>query len=275
MNMKQLAIALVAFAASVFSAEAAKVDSIQIPTKYLETPEDVVVITPDAAAQGKHFPTVYLLNGYGGDHRAWLKVRQNLPELADQYGMVIVTPDGRDSWYWDSPINDKMQMESFFVNDLVPYIDSNYPTVKSPEFRAISGLSMGGQGSMYLAIRHSDIWGNAGSTSGGLDIRPFPERWKMKQSLGSIEENPQAWEDHTPINLVKDIKPGSINIIFDCGTDDFFADVNQNFHNELLKHGIKHDYISRPGGHSGAYWKNSILYHLLYFNEAFKKAAEK
>ena len=64
-------------------------------------------------------------------------------------------------------------------------------------------------------------------------------------------------------------------MIFDCGSDDFFAGVNKNFHEELLKNKIPHDYISRPGGHSGAYWNNSVLYHLLYFNEAFKKAAKK
>jgi len=273
--MKQLSVILVALLVSLFSAEAARVDTIQVRTNYLDSPEDVTVIIPDAAAQGKTFPTVYLLNGYGGDHRAWLNVRANLPELADMYGMVIVMPDGRDSWYWDSPINDKMQMESFFVKDLVPYIDNNYPTIQAPEFRAVSGLSMGGQGSMYLAIRHNDIWGNAGSTSGGLDIRPFAGRWKMKESLGTIEQNPQVWEEHTPINLIKDIKPGKLNIIFDCGTDDFFADVNRNFHEELLKHDIQHDYISRPGGHSRAYWNNSVIYHLLYFNEAFKKAALK
>ena len=162
--MKRLSLALVALLATLFSAVAAKVDTIQVPTQYLETPEDITVIIPDAAAQGKKFPTVYLLNGYGGDHHAWMRVRPDLPDLADRYGMVIVMPDGRDSWYWDSPVNPKMQMESFFVKELVPYIDSRYPTLQAPEYRAISGLSMGGQGSMYLAIRHNDIWGNANAS---------------------------------------------------------------------------------------------------------------
>ena len=275
MSMKHITLTLFALLASLFTAEAAKVDTIQISTTYLETPEDVTVITPDAAAQGKKFPTVYLLNGYGGDHFAWMRVRPDLPYLADQYGMVIVMPDGRDSWYWDSPVNPAMQMESFFTNDLVPYIDSHYPTLKAPEYRAISGLSMGGQGAMYLAIRHNDIWGNAGSTSGGLDIRPFADRWKMKESLGTIEQNPKTWDEHSPVNLIKDINPDKLNIIFDCGTDDFFNGVNKAFHEGLLENKIPHDYISRPGGHSGAYWKNSVIYHLLYFNEAFKKAALK
>lgn len=272
--IKKLFIAVFALIAAT-GAQAAKVDTVAIATKYLATPEKVVVITPDAAIPGETFPTVYLLNGYGGNHKAWLGTRPDLPALADRYGMVMVLPDGRDSWYWDSPKMPDMQMESFFVKDLVPYIDANYPTRRDAAHRAITGLSMGGQGAMWLAMRHSDIWGNAGSMSGGLDIRPFPDRWKMKNSLGAIEENPGVWEKHAVINLIPTLQPGQLNITFDCGIDDFFAEVNDNFHRELVKAKIPHDYTVRPGGHSQAYWRNSILYHLLFFNEAFNKANDK
>ncbi len=254
---------------------AATVDTVAIATKFLASPEKVVIITPDAANDSCQFPTVYLLNGYSGNHKAWLGTRPDLPQLADKYGMVMVMPDGRDSWYWDSPQNSEMQMESFFVKDLVPYIDANYPTKRDAAQRAITGLSMGGQGAMWLAIRHSDIWGNAGSMSGGLDIRPFAERWNMKNALGPKDENPDIWENFAVINLVPTLKPGQINITFDCGIDDFFAEVNNNFHLALVKAKIPHDYTVRPGGHSHAYWRNSILYHLLFFNEAFNKSADK
>lgn len=264
-------IAVIAIAMAAIPARGAKVDTLSIATKYLATPEKVVVITPESSDTAKKYPTVYLLNGYGGNHKAWLAVRPDLPRLADTYGMVMVMPDGRDSWYWDSPVDESMQMESFFVNDLVPYIDSHYPTLPDASKRAITGLSMGGQGSMWLAIRHSDIWGSAGSMSGGLDIRPFPDRWKMKNSLGTIEENPEVWEQHTIVNLVPFLVPGQLNITVDCGIDDFFAGVNNDFHNELVKAGIPHDYTSRPGAHTRGYWNNSILYHLLFFNEVFNK----
>ena len=268
--MKLRTLISMAFALQAFiGLKAAQVDTLNIESPFLAGAEKVVVITPENSQTQLSFPTVYLLNGYGGDHTSWLKIRPDLPEMADKMGLVIVMPDGRDSWYWDSPKNPELQMESFFTKTLVPYIDRHYPTRAVKEQRAISGLSMGGQGAMYLAMRHPDIWGNAGSTSGGLDIRPFPERWKMKESLGTLEENRDAWEVHTPINLVPSIQPGTINFIFDCGTDDFFAEVNENFHKALVEQGIAHDYIQRPGNHSMTYWNNSLPYQLYYVTTKF------
>lgn len=256
---------------AIIGIKAAKVDTLSIESPFLSSPESVIVISPKMTQGHTNFPTVYLLNGFGGDHTSWLKIRPDLPEIADRLGLVMVMPDGRDSWYWDSPINPELQMESFFVNTLVPFIDTHYPTRAVKEQRAITGLSMGGQGAMYLSMRHPDIWGNAGSTSGGLDIRPFNQRWKMKESLGDISTNADAWESHTPINLVGSLVPGSLNIIFDCGEDDFFAGVNEAFHNALKSQGVAHDYIQRPGNHTMTYWNNSIPYQLYFFTTKFNQ----
>lgn len=253
------------------SSRAAVSDTLLIESKHLDTPMKVTVVVPEAskADPALRFPTVYLLNGYSGDYRAWGNLRPDMADLADRYGMVIVMPDGRDSWYWDS--RPGMMMESFFVQDLVPTIDHKLPTIADASKRAISGLSMGGHGALWLGIRHSDIWGSAASMSGGVDIRPFPNNWKMKTLIGEQATNPQAWEDHTVINLVPQLQPGQLNILFDCGVDDFFADVNNNLHQALLDAKIPHDYISRPGAHTGKYWANSVLYHLLFFNEIFTR----
>ncbi len=254
------------------TAFAAKVDTLALATKYLPGGQGrVTVITPEGKP-GQKFPTVYLLNGYDGNHKSWLEITQpQLPALADKYGMVMVMPDGMDSWYWDAPADPKMQMETYIVKQLVPYIDANYPTQPKAAKRAITGLSMGGQGAMWLAMRHSDIFGSAGSTSGGLDIRPFPKSWKMAKWLGTKDANRQVWEEHAIVNLVPSLKPGQLNIIFDCGADDFFYQINNNLHNALFEAKIPHDFISRPGNHSHAYWRNAILYQLLYFNEAFNR----
>lgn len=267
--MKKFIFSLAAAVILPLSAWCAKVDTVAVSTTHLATPGKAVVVTPDAAANGKSFPTVYILHGYGGQYDNWIKKRADLPELADRYGMVLVMPDGRNSWYWDSPQNPQMQMESFFVEDLVPYIDSNFPTEKDSSKRAITGLSMGGHGALWLAIRHSDIWGNAGSMSGGVDILPFTGKWDMKQSLGDYDSNPEEWSRRSVINLVPTLKPDQLNITFDCGKDDFFHDVNENLHQRLDTFKIPHDYTVKPGKHTWDYWTNSILHHLLYFNEKF------
>ena len=145
------------------------------------------------------------------------------------------------------------------------------PVRREASQRAITGLSMGGHGALWLAMRHPDIFGSAGSMSGGVDIRPFPKSWNMPDRLGAKADYPQRWEEHTVVNLVPTLKPGMLNITVDCGTDDFFAGVNRELHRRLLDACIPHDYAERPGGHSHAYWANSIRYHLLFFNEVFRR----
>lgn len=268
MTMLRNILMIISAAIGIIGCSAAETDTIQIASPHLVTPMKVMVVSPKQEFYGEKFPSVYILNGHGGNHTSWMSNQKRFAELADHYKMIFIFPDGRNSWYWDSK---KMKMESFFINDLVPYIDSNYPTDPRPQMRAVTGLSMGGHGALWLAIRHPDIWGNAGSISGGLDIRPFPDNWNMKQLLGEKNANPKVWEEHTVMNLVPQIKPGQTNIIIDCGTDDVFTGVNEEFHRARLEKGIPHDYTSRPGAHNWDYWCNSILYHLLFFNEHFPR----
>ena len=128
---------------------------------------------------------------------------------------------------------------------------------------------MGGHGAFYLSFRNKDIWGAAGSMSGGLDIRPFPTGWDLPQRLGSYADHKENWEDNTVHNLVYLLKPGDLKLIMDCGTDDFFFGVNQRFHKKLLQRNIPHEYIIRPGKHNWPYWKNAIKYQLVFFNDFF------
>lgn len=242
---------------------ASKVDTIAVYSNAMERDLKSVVIIPDDCS--KNYPTVYLLHGHGGYYGSWLKIKPELKDLSDQYGMIFVCPDGEKSWYWDSPVCDTIKFETYITNELVPYIDNNYPTLKSRESKAITGLSMGGQGAMHLAIRHLDIFGIAGSTSGGVDIRNFPENWNMNELLGEKRKNKKRWNKFAIYNQIEKLNDGDLKIIIDCGTEDFFFKVNNNLHKKLLKRGIKHDYIIRPGAHNLEYWNNSIEYQLLFF----------
>ena len=130
---------------------------------------------------------------------------------------------------------------------------------------------MGGHGGLWTAIRHKDAFGACGSTSGGVDIRPFPKNWDMAKRLGDYESNKEIWDTHTVINQIDKIQNGDLAIIFDCGEADFFIQVNKDLHNRLLEKKIDHDFITRPGGHTGEYWNNAIDYQILFFDKFFKK----
>lgn len=273
--MKKFLLSLLTFtAAMTVSAKPVQGDTITVASQFIDPAMKVTVIVPEQYFDnaGERYPVVYLLNGFGGDNTQWTEqTKAPLDSLASAYGMIFVCPDGRNSWYWDSPVDPKMQMESFITKTLVPHIDANYRTKADSAHRAITGLSMGGHGGLWLGIRHSDIFGNAGSTSGGVDIRPFPKNWTMAERIGPYENNQDVWDNHTVINLVPTLKPGQLNIIFDCGVNDFFFQVNESLHRALLDANIPHDYISRPGAHTHPYWRNAILYQIQYFNQQFRR----
>lgn len=256
----------------VLTALAGRVDTVQVQSAAMNNTIPCVIISPDQYTLGnERFPVVYLLHGYGGKYSDWIKQVPELALMADRYGVMIVCPSGANSWYIDSPLEPSMRYETFVGKELPGYIDNTYRTLADRDHRAITGLSMGGHGALYLAIRHRDTFGQAGSLSGGVDIRPFPNNWEIKKSLGEIGTNPENWERNTVINVADSLKNKDLRLFIDCGTADFFFDVNRNLHKKLLERGIEHDYIERPGAHTWAYWRENVEYHLLFFRRGFKK----
>ena len=254
------------------SLQAAQVDTLMVRSESMNKDIKIVAIQPDKAVQGEKCPVVYLLHGHGGHAKTWIQVRPDLPEIADRDGIIFICPDGnRDSWYWDSPNVKESRYETFISKELINYVDTHFPTIADRSKRAITGLSMGGHGAMWNAIRHQEVFGAAGATSGGLDIRPFPGNWGMAKHLGEHEKNLEVWNNHTVINQLERLKDGNLAIIIDCGVDDFFYGINKAVHERLLLLKIKHDFISRPGAHNGDYWKNSIGYQIKFFKKFFEQ----
>lgn len=253
------------------TANAAVVDTIQTYSPSMKKNIKSVVITPDNYTTDKEWPVVYLLHGYSGNHLDWINKAKGFEKAADVYNMIIVCPDGGfSSWYWDSPVDPESKYETFISDELIKSVDTKYKTINDSKGRAITGLSMGGQGALYLAIRHPNVFGAAGSMSGGVDIRQFPDNWDMAKRLGTYTDQPEHWEKNAIVNMLNLITANSLAIIIDCGTEDFFYKVNENLHEKLLSLKIPHDYITRPGEHNWQYWNNAINYQLLFMNNFFK-----
>jgi len=270
--MKKNIFLLLFLSIAFLSAKAARVDTVETYSDAMQKKIKAVVVTPDGYERGTAYPVVYLLHGAGGNYSDFTKNIPKITAWADYFHLMIVCADGNvTSWYFDSPVDPAWKYETYVSKELVAFIDKNYKTIKNRMGRAISGLSMGGHGAMYLAFRHQDVYGAVGSMSGGVDFRPFPKNWDIAKRLGSYAENPENWEKNTVTNMLYLLTPNSLNIIFDCGTEDFFFKVNEEFHEKLLERNIPHDFIVRPGGHTWPYWSNSINYQLLYFNNFFKK----
>lgn len=257
---------------SVFTSpvHAAIVDTVTTHSSSMKKQIKAVVITPDNYSTVRELPVVYLLHGYSGNYADWIVKAKGFEKSADLYNIIIVCPDGGySSWYWDSPVDSAYRYETYVCTELVQWIDGKYKTIKNKTGRGITGLSMGGHGALYLAFKHQEVYGVAGSMSGGVDIRPFPDNWDMSKRLGSYAQNPERWEKNTVMNMLYLIKPKSLALIIDCGVDDFFYKVNEKLHEELLLRNIPHDFISRPGAHNWQYWTNAVEYQLLYMSKYF------
>lgn len=256
-----------------------------LPTEYdPNTPQD--------------WPVVYLLHGFRGRYDTWInKTQPDLPAAASRMGEIIVCPDGGfSSWYWDSPIDSTMRYETYITQELIAAIDSLYQTRPSREGRAITGYSMGGHGALYLALRHSNIFGACGSMSGGVALLPFPKNWDIEKRIGPYQENPLRWEEYSVMGQLwravpfndhsrevaglpsvdpsSELQAGQLAIFIDCGTEDYFYNVNMRLHEELLYRNVPHEFIIRPGRHTHEYWRHAVEFHLLFFRDFFNRTAK-
>ena len=248
-----------------------QVDTISVFSTKMHKEIKNVVVLPENYSKHKHYPVVFLLHGYSDNYAKWIKTVPGIKSLATEHQFIIVCPDGGySSWYFDSPVDSTYQYESYIVNDLLSFVDTHYATIPDRSARAITGLSMGGHGALYLAIRNKNIFAHAGSMSGGVDLRSSTKKFDIAKRLGKYEVNPEEWDKRSVVNMVENLGNKDLDLIIDCGTSDFFYQINAALHRRLLALNIDHDFIERPGSHNWPYWTNSIKYQFLFFSECFK-----
>ncbi len=222
--MKKLLFAFVFVSVTIF-ANAANVDTVSIYSTCMHKNIKCVVITPSKYnTDTAHLPVLYLLHGYSGNYSDWVLKAPDLLQSIDENGFIVVCPDGAyGSWYFNSPVDTTMKYETNVALEIPAYIDAHYRTIASRKARAIAGLSMGGHGALCLAIKHKDFFGAAGSMSGGVDFRPFPDNWDIKKYLGDYNSNKNLWDKNVVVNLVDSLQNGDLKLIIDCGVNDFYT----------------------------------------------------
>ncbi len=264
----------------------AKVDTIFVENTRTKQQLPTAVVLPDSYAQSNdQYPVLYLLHGGSGMFSDWLKKTPDsnlLLNLAEQYQVIIVTPEGSSlGYYFDSPIIEESQYESFIAIDVVKKIDASYRTVNERKGRAIAGLSMGGHGAFFISARHPEVYCAAGSMSGVMNLNT--STWKVPKEFAELRKNyftsllgePQegliSYPEYSAVGLVDKMKENGVRLIFDCGFDDFLLDTNRTLHQMLLENGTPHDYTERPGGHTWEYWGNALPYQMLFIANVFRE----
>lgn len=249
---------------------AGTVDTIKVYSSSMKKEMKCVVIKPDIAATSSKLPVVYLLHGMGGNYKLWIDKVPGLQELSDRYGCLIVCPDGgRTTLYFNNPLDSMYRFESYFIKELIPYINTHYSVADEREFRAVAGLSMGGFGALFMASHYPNLFAAAGSMSGALMVGGI--------SKSVLSRKPDVIADTTCCEIKWDVfrsynssdstgKP-TIALALECGYDDYLLAANRSARSKLLELKVAHDYTERPGRHTWDYWKNAIDYQLMFFRK--------
>ena len=252
--MKKFLVLLVLLPSFAFAQ--AKVDTIEVFSKAMNKTLKAAVTTPSSYDGSKKFATLYLLHGGSGAFSDWHQKTTEpglVNRLAEQYNLIIVTPGvGPSSYYFDSPVMDSVQYETYITAELIPHIDKTYQTIAKKESRAITGLSMGGHGAIMLSAKHPDLFSVATSMSGVMNIDT--RLWKVPAEFSKLRQGQQQemlgmdlnydapFSTYTAVGLVDKMKVNGIALLIDCGVDDFLLETNRQMHQMLLENGTPHDY---------------------------------
>ena len=265
----------------------AKTDTIQVFSPAMNKNLNAAVTTPSSYQSGdQHYPVLYLLHGGSGSFSDWhQKVTEPglVGRMAEQYDLIIVTPGvGPASYYFDSPMLDSVRYETYITAELIPHIDLSYRTLAQKESRAITGLSMGGHGAIFLSAKHPELFVAAGSMSGVMNIDT--RMWKVPEDFSKLRQEGQkamlgadlnydapTFSPFTAVGWIDKMKTNGLALILDCGVEDFLIDTNRQMHALLLENGTPHEYIERPGAHTWPYWTEALPVHLLFFDKFLKR----
>lgn len=235
------------------------------------------------------YPVLYLMHGLTQNYTVWSQM--GVPFYADMYNLIVVMPDGGNSWYvnWaESDDGQKNDWEDHIVEDVVGHVDATFRTLARREGRAITGLSMGGYGAITLGLRHPDMFASIGSTSGALEYGrgaaerlrsgegPWPPRERSDEPNPAIgipgfssqaERTPRGFDFVTaeqadaydPFVLIERVPAEQVpHIYLDCGTEDDLIDGARELAGILMQKNLPFDYMQMAGRHNGAYWTQSV-----------------
>lgn len=167
----------------------------------------------------KKYPVLYVLHGWGGNvTNTTDETRIDSQLILDKLiknneiiPMIVVFIDGFNSFYVDGPT---FKMKSAIINDLIPFIDSQYRTLTDKRNKAIVGISMGGFGALNIALSNINMFNSVGLMS--------PAIWDTIEENNIIYGSPlvDIYHENSYKKLMEDLKANDINIFAYHGKDD-------------------------------------------------------
>jgi S-formylglutathione hydrolase FrmB len=232
-------------------------------------------VPAEKPADGKRWPVVYLLHGRGGNEAEWFESGKLAPLLDTAIAegrvqpMVVVTPDGGNSWYvdgWDR----SSYIETAFTDDLIKAIDASFPTAACRQGRAIGGFSMGGWGAVLLALDHPTLYLAAISLSGAMprpmtveDLKTLPLNEVPYQGAFGDPFDIERFNKSNVFNRIDNLKGVSPKPVFwlhvGDGEESALIEGAALMHDRLRDAGAISNLTIDKGGHNFLTWRRSVI----------------
>jgi enterochelin esterase-like enzyme len=247
-------------------------DNLSMKSKILNMERKYAIyLPPDYETSQRSYPVLYMLHGSGDDQTGWIQFGEvlNITDKAIKEGtatsMIIVMPDANTTqrgYYNDA--RGKWRYEDFFFQEFMPFIEKAYRIKGEKRYRAIGGLSMGGEGTFTYALHHPELFVAAcplSAATGPLTLEDAKRRLtrddpEMPDSLILKYYSRQSVLEL--INLMPDDQKKAVRWYIDCGDDDFLYEGNCLVHIAMRKKEIPHEFRIRDGVHSWTYWRASL-----------------
>ncbi len=233
------------------------------------------------------YPVLYLLHGGGDDHTGWVQFGQ-VQNTADKViaeglagPMIIVMPDANTGTrgYFNA-IQGNFNYEDFFFKELIPHIEKTYRVRSDKHYRAVSGLSMGGGGTIFYALHQPDMFAAAAplsASTGNWDIEQFKSRMSNNNALAGLTDKQieDYFNRHSIEGIIKNAseedmkKFKAIRWYVSCGDDDFLYEGNSMMHIVFRKNEIPHEYRVKDGGHTWTYWRMELPLVMEFVSKSF------
>ena len=226
-----------------------------------------VMLPPAYGMDAHRYPTLYLLHGLTGTYSDWERRSQLADQLA-RYDLVIVMPEGQNSWYTDAAAATSDRFETYIATDLVEDVEKKFQVIAARYGRAIAGLSMGGYGALKFGLKYPDKFAVVGSFSGAFltmqesSSPPTTESGRLvrdsrQAAFGPPDSPARAGNDL--MLLAEKAEPARMPYFYvSCGTEDGLIDVNREMVAVLHKRKIAYEYHESAGAHTWDYWDRDV-----------------
>jgi enterochelin esterase-like enzyme len=278
-----LFIALICMGITLAAQSGKVMDNLTLQSKILGMERKYAIYLPaDYETSSRTYPVLYLLHGSGDDQTGWVQFGEvlNITDKAVKEGtatpMIIVMPDANTTRRgYSNNATGTWLYEDFFFKELMPFVEKKYRIKTEKRFRAIAGLSMGGDGSFTYALHHPELFSSAcplSAATGPLTMdmaKTYVRRADSTATDAQIEAYFNRQSVLQLINNMPENQKKTVRWYIDCGDDDFLYEGNSLAHIAMRKKEIPHEFRARDGGHTWTYWRQALPEVLAFVSQAF------